>query len=79
MRTEQEKKDMYGDLTKEEIELVYIHQGNYKGWNCIETGCGLVLMEKNKVQLRAYRGFGVKGWIPQCWEELKQKIDQLEN
>ncbi|MCP3776703.1 hypothetical protein NLX71_26040 [Paenibacillus sp. MZ04-78.2] len=78
MIPEQQRLEMYGDMSQEEIDMIYWHQGKYKGWDCIETGFGLLVMRKGFEELRAFRGLEVKNWIPECWKELKQKIDELE-
>jgi hypothetical protein len=73
---------MYGDMTDEEIELVYRHKGDYKGWSCIYTGCGSLIFKKPKKygdEIRAHRGWEVKSWIPECWKEIKARIDAIEN
>ncbi|MFF2531297.1 hypothetical protein ACFVS2_20555 [Brevibacillus sp. NPDC058079] len=71
------EKNWYGNMTEEEIALVYNGKGNYKGWKCVEVGCGLVAMSNGSEVIKAYRGMEVKSWVPECWTELKQKIDEI--
>jgi hypothetical protein len=79
MLTEQLKHEMFGDMTQAEIDLIYNGIGSFKGWSCIEAGLGTVIMTKGNQTIRAHRGFEVKNWIPECWKELKQKIDEIES
>jgi hypothetical protein len=80
MLSEEAKINMYGDMTEEEIKLVYRHEGNYKGWICHYTGCGRLIFEKGyKKPIEAYRGLEVNNWIPECWKECKSKIDEIES
>jgi hypothetical protein len=79
MLSEKDKIEMYGDMTEEEIKLCYNHEGNYKGWICHYTGCGTLIFYKNNVTVRAYRGFEIKNWIPECWKECKAEIDEIES
>ena len=79
MLTEEAKLQMYGDMTEEEIKLVYHHEGTYKGWICHYTGCGRLIFEKGcKEPVEAYRGLEANNWIPECWKECKGKIDKIE-
>ncbi|KQN96946.1 hypothetical protein [Paenibacillus sp. Leaf72] len=64
-------------MNQYEIDLVYKGIGNYKGWKCAEFGCGLVVMQKQTEVIKAYRGPEVKDWVPECWAEVKNEIDQL--
>lgn len=66
-------------MTELEKRLIYRGEGNYKGWSCASVGCGLIMMVKNDKELRAYRGWEVKDWVAECWDELKNKIDKLES
>lgn len=79
MITEQDRINMYGNMTEEEINLVYKQQGNYRGWICAFIGDGSVIMQKKNHEIRAHRGWEFKNWIPECWIELKERIDKLEN
>jgi len=83
MITEKARQELYGDMMQEEIDLCYHHNGNYKDWICQYTGCGQLLFEYTgkdmyKSPIIARRGLQVKNWIPECWKECKQKIDELE-
>ncbi|WP_340032614.1 hypothetical protein NSQ20_12180 [Paenibacillus sp. FSL K6-1122] len=71
--------EMTQGMTQEEVDLVYKGVGSYKGWSCAEVGAGLVAMHKDQEVIKAYRGWEVDNWIPVCWQEVKQKIDQYED
>ncbi|MET3209698.1 UNVERIFIED_CONTAM: hypothetical protein ABIC26_002645 [Paenibacillus sp. PvR008] len=66
-------------MRQEEIDLIYKNIGDYKGWTCPFIGSGSVVMKKkgNK-EISAYRGLEVSNWVPECWVELKSKIDKIE-
>jgi hypothetical protein len=73
----EQRLNWYGEMTPEEIDLIYSGKGDYKGWKCVEVGCGLVAMKKGLDVIKAYRGVEVKNWVAECWKELQQKIDAI--